>query len=121
MSNEERSILNAALSELQKTHSCSAFGYCHGFSKELVSDCVASCHKFFTLEDITTTVPVLFLKNALKILEILNEIFNDINECSLTDPTNSFCEEFITGLEELLLCDYTNFEDHLPDPDALLD
>ena len=41
---------------------------------------------------------------------------------SKSDPTNSFCEEFITGLEELLLCDYTDFaEDHLPDPDALLD
>ena len=60
-------------------------------------------------------------KHALKILEILNEIFNDIDESSLTDPTNSFSEEFITGLEELLLCDYTDFEDHLPDPDALLD
>ena len=60
-------------------------------------------------------------KHALKILEILNEIFNDIDESSLTDPTNSFCEEFITGLEELLLCDYTDFEDRLPDPDALLD
>ena len=58
VSDEERSILNAALCELQESHSCSAFGYCHGFSKELVSDCVANCHKLFTLEDITTTVPV---------------------------------------------------------------
>ena len=55
------------------------------------------------------------------LLQFLNEIFNDIDESSFTDPTNSFCEEFITGLEELLLCDYTNFEDHLPDPDVLLD
>ena len=121
VSDEERSILNAALCELQESHSCSAFGYCHGFSKELVSDCVANCHNLFTLEDITTTVPVFSKKHALKILEILNEIFNDIDESSLTDPTNSFSEEFITGLEELLLCDYTDVEDHLPDPDALLD
>lgn len=121
VSDEDRSILNAALCELQESHSCSAFGYCHGFSKELVSDCVANCHKLFTLEDITTTVPVFSKKHALKILEILNEIFSDIDESSLTDPTNSFCEEFITGLEELFLCDHPNFEDHLPDPDALLD
>lgn len=82
---------------------------------------MANCQKLFTLKDITTTVPVFSKKHALKILEILNEIFNDIDESSLTDPTNSSCEEFITELEELLLCDYTNFEDHLPDPDALLD
>lgn len=121
VSDEDRSILNAALCELQESHSCSAFGYCHGFSKELVSDCVANSHKLFTLEDITTTVPVFSKKHALKILEILNEIFSDIDESSLTDPTNSFWEEFITGLEELFLCDHPNFEDHLPDPDALLD
>ena len=82
---------------------------------------MANCHKLFTLEDITTTVPVSSKKHALNILEILNEIFSDIDESNLTDPTNSFCEEFGTGLEELLLCDYTDFEDHLPDPDALLD
>ena len=30
-------------------------------------------------------------------------IFSDIDESSLTDATNSFCEEFITGLEEFFL------------------
>lgn len=82
---------------------------------------MANCHKLFTLEDITTAVPVFSKEHALKSLEILNEIFSDIDESSLTDPTNSFSEEFTTGLEELFLCDHTNFEDHLPDPDALLD
>ena len=80
---------------------------------QTVTNCLLSGHNHHC--------PCFSKKHALKILDILNEIFNDIDESSLTDPTNSFCEEFITGLEELLLCDYTNLEDHLPDPDALLD
>jgi len=63
VTDEERSILNDALSELQEGLASSAFGYCHGFSKVLVSDVVANCHKLFTREDITTNVPV-FSKTA---------------------------------------------------------
>ena len=40
-------------------------------------------------------------RHGVKILEIFNEIFNDVDESSLTDPSNSISEEFITGLKEL--------------------
>ena len=38
----------------------SAFGSAssHGFSKDLISDMVARCHKLFSVEDIIVNVPV---------------------------------------------------------------
>jgi len=68
-------------------------------------------------------VPVYSKNHAVKILEILNEIFNDIDEHSLhvsdSSITITFSEEFFTRLEELLFCDYVEFQKDLPDPDAL--
>ena len=64
-------------------------------------------------------MPVYSKNHGVKILEVLNEIFNDIDEDSLSDSSITFSEEFFTGLEELLLCDYVEFQEDLPDPDAL--
>lgn len=64
---------------------------------------------------------IVYSKNhAVKILEILNEIFNDIDEHSSSGSSITFNEEFFfTGLEELLFCDYIEFQEDLPDPDTL--
>lgn len=64
-------------------------------------------------------MPVFSKNHAVKILEIFNEIFNDTDESCLSDTSSCVIEEFTTGLEELLLCDYVDFQDDLPDPDAL--
>ena len=119
VTNEEKIILKDALLELQESLVGSAFGYCHGFSKELVSDVVACCHKLFTLRDLILNVPVFSKNHAVKILEIFNEIFNDIDESTLCDESSNVNVEFVNGLEELLLSDYMDFRDDLPDPDAL--
>ena len=43
-----------------------------------VTDVVANCHKIFTLDDILTNVLDFSKEHAVKILEILNEIFDDL-------------------------------------------
>ena len=49
---EEKNIVNGALLELQNSISqnigTTAFGHCHGFSTELISDVVENCHTVFT-------------------------------------------------------------------------
>ena len=91
VSDEEKAVVNDALSEMQSAishaYGRSAFGSTssHGFSKELISDVVAHCHKLFSVEDILTNVPVFSRKHAIAILGILNEVFDDINESNLTD------------------------------------
>ena len=71
VTNEEKIILKDALLELQESLVGSAFGYCHGFSKELVSDVVACCHKLFTPRDLILKVPVFQKIMLLKFLKFL--------------------------------------------------
>ena len=59
-------------------------------SKELVSDVVATCHNLFILNDIISSVPVYSKNHAVKIFEILNEIFNQIDEHRLGDSSITF-------------------------------
>lgn len=127
VSDEQKAVLNDALLEVQRNVSCGsgsgAFGATHGFSQELISDVVANCDKLFTIEDIKTSVPVFSKNHAVTILEIINEIFNDIDESTLTDTENNFDDDFIfAGLDELFgsnYDDYTPAEDFALDPDAL--
>lgn len=75
----------------------------------------------FTLEDIFS-VPVFSRDHGVKILEILNEIFDDIDDTSLSSQTSTcnIREKFIfDGLEELLSSAYDDFEGDLLDPDTL--
>ena len=46
----------------------------------LISDIIDNCHTIFTVEDIITNYPVFSMKQALKILEIFDELFGDISE-----------------------------------------
>lgn len=75
----------------------------------------------FTLEDIFS-VPVFSRDHGVKILEILNEVFDDIDDTSLSSQTSTcnIHEEFIfDGLEELLSSAYDDFAGDLLDPDTL--
>ena len=51
---------------------------CHGFSDQLVQDVVANCHQLFTLVDILELCPVFSIHHALRVLEIIQEVFLDI-------------------------------------------
>ena len=50
----------------------------HGFSEHLIQDVLMNCHQIFTISDILELCPVFSLLHALKILEIIQEIFMDI-------------------------------------------
>lgn len=76
------------------------------------------------MEDIKTNVPVFSKNHALAILEIINEVCNDIDERTLTDPDINFDNDLmVTEFEELFgSCSYSDFPPDLTlDPDALLD
>ena len=101
----------------------SAFGSAssHGFSKELISDVVARCHKLFSVEDIIVNVPVFSSRHAVVILGILNEIFDDITENNLLGSfTEANNDHFNSEFDNLLDSCYEDFvEDFAFDPDAL--
>ncbi|KAK2552430.1 ATP-dependent DNA helicase Q-like 4B [Acropora cervicornis] len=80
VSNEDKSCLKEALTELVEGSCNNAFGAvsCHGFSSELVEDIINNCHIFFTVNDVFECLPVYSLDHCLKILEIIQEIYGDI-------------------------------------------
>ena len=51
---------------------------CHGCSRHLIKDVVRDCEKIFTLADLLTGYPVFSMTYALKILEVIQEVFMDI-------------------------------------------
>lgn len=51
---------------------------CHGFSTQLIDDIVDSCDNIFTIDDIINNFPVFLFANALRILEVIQEIFLDV-------------------------------------------
>ena len=61
----------------------------HGFSRELCKEIVENCSKIFTVEDLMTSFPVFSTLHAVKILEVFQEIFNDIEQ--VFDTTNIPC------------------------------
>ena len=65
---------------------CTVFGEAtsHGFSRDLILSIIEKSDRLFTLEDIDALLPVFSIRHALKILEILDEIFGDIPTISLT-------------------------------------
>lgn len=51
---------------------------CHGFSQQLVQDVVANCHHLFTVNDILELCPIFSIVHALKVLELIQELFLNI-------------------------------------------
>ncbi len=84
---------------------CSVFGKTasHGFSDELVESICQNCHKLFTLEDINSCLPVYSVRHALKILEILDETFEDI-------PSIDVTKLLLQDILEIELNDYSSCE-----------
>jgi len=74
----------------------------------------------FTIEDIKTNVPVFSKKRTLSILEIINEVYNDIDEHTLTDLQSNCDDDFkVAGLDELFGSFYNFPTNSALDPDAL--
>lgn len=89
ISDEDREDLGAALNKLvaevnPQIASC--------FSAELIKDIVDNCENIFTLDDIISKFPV-FSVYALKVLEVIQEVFLDI----------PYLEETLSGLDLLAL------------------
>jgi len=49
----------------------------------------------------------------------ISEIFSDVDESSLTDPSTVSVRRLLLDLKNYCLGDYVDFQDDLPDPDAL--
>ena len=98
----DKEVLKAALTELSHGHNANnAFGEVleHCFSPELVEDIVNNCHYLFSIQDIIERhLPVYSIAHCLKILEIIQEIFEDIPNFDsaldfFTDSIN-VCKQF---------------------------
>ena len=50
----------------------------HGFSTQLIDDITHQCEIIFNLHDLVNNFPVFSVANALRILEVIQEIFMDI-------------------------------------------
>ena len=61
----------------------------HGFSTELIEDIVKNCQNIFTVEDLMTNFPVFSISNALRVLEVVQEVFMDIPNIEETTVYNS--------------------------------
>ena len=82
MSNQDKIDLTDSLKEVQdsliRRQALFDGVSCHGFSDQLVQDVVANCHQLFTLIDILELCPVFSIHHALRVLEIIQEVFLDI-------------------------------------------
>ena len=116
---EDKTILKEALKEkqigLSNYNAIVALGStsCHGFSEHVISDVVENCHKIFSLEDVLTCSPIFSTLQALEVLSIISDIFNDIEELpSIPDSCAVSSDDFrhIT-IETLVSSEFTTDED----------
>ena len=88
VTHQDKKDLEEAFVELSSSMpiGCSVFGAAtsHGFSEELISCIVEKCDCLFTLDDINTLLPVFSVNHAVKILEILDDVFGDIPNINFT-------------------------------------
>lgn len=119
-SNQDKLDLMDALNEVKdslvKRHSVFDGISCHGFSDQLVQDVVANCHRLFTVSDMLELCPVFSLNHAIKVLEILQELFLDIpnfdefmDVIRLEDSIK--CHNLESLLRDVTLDDSTESED----------
>ena len=69
--------------------------YTDKFLVQLVAELVEDCRQIFTINDILTKHPVFSVKQAIGILEIFNEIFDDI--CNLPQTSSVLRAFFLHG------------------------
>lgn len=79
---EEREELKVALWEVLKDMQGVGLHLCgiasHGFSRQLINDVAENCQFIFAIDDIVGIYPVYSISNALRILEVIQEMFGDI-------------------------------------------
>lgn len=117
VTDDTKSTLYDALLELRESQ-CTGGGVLfdktesHGFSLELCQDIVNRCTEIFTIEDLMTSFPVFTLSHGLKILEVFQEIFSDIEDIPCISTRNSeHCEQ---------VNDYYGYFDFSSDSDSEL-
>ena len=97
----------------------------HGFSDDLISSIIEKCAYLFTLDDIRKLLPVFSMKHAVKILEILHEIFGDIPDMScvpqILENISISSEVDITFNDSILPFDYAGNSDESDINDDNLD
>ena len=122
VSEENKTTLKEALKErqidLSNYNAIVALGSTsyHGFSEQVISDVVENCHKIFSLEDVLTYSPIFSKLQALDLLSIISDVFNDIEKLpSIADTCAFSCNDFqqiseIT-IETLLSSEFSTDED----------
>ena len=89
VSEEDKCILHDALKEQQMNissyNAIIALGSVssHGFSEQVIKDVVENCNKIFSVEDVITYSPIFSRNQAMEVLSIFSEVFNDIEEVHL--------------------------------------
>lgn len=78
----------------------------HGFSPQLVADISNNCATIFSVKDTIENFPVFSLKDAIKILEVIQEIFLDVPNFEETSAFFNNKEQFPI----LLPLDVNNFD-----------
>ena len=130
VSDEDRKDLQAALTEIslgQRNHSDrNAFDASNYFSLELVDDIVNRCQNLFTIQDIVASnLPVYSVAHSLKILEVIQAVFEDIPnlESSLdffSQLTNCSYEYESTNKDMQSECYFLDYVDSSDDNTDLL-
>lgn len=81
----------------------------HGFSPQLISEVVNNCETIFTIEDVLTNFPVFSVRNAIRILEVIQELFLDIpsleDTLTLFDLGSTFDHVTWLNLEDMIFSD----------------
>ena len=81
----------------------------HGFSLQLISEVVNNCENIFTIEDVLTNFPVFSVRNAIRILEVIQELFLDIpsleDTLTLFDLGSTFDHVTWLNLEDMIFSD----------------
>lgn len=110
---KDRQDLKSALEEVfeeMKFQSLAIDEYAsHGFSMQLIVDVVKNCDGIFTIEDVLTNFPVFSVGNAVRILEVIQEIFLDIpsleDTLALLNLGSSVVSDTWFNLEDVIFSD----------------
>lgn len=82
VTDKDKCDLKEALHEVSKSMHKGIHGLedrsSHGFSEQLIDDIVERCSTIFSINDITCNFPVFSIVHALRILEVVQELFLDI-------------------------------------------
>ena len=88
VSQSQQKDVYEALSEVKEQYVKHCSLEAHGFTNDLVTELTENCNHIFTISDVLQ-FPVFSVKTALIVLEIINDIFNDIDV--LQGVSDFFC------------------------------